>query len=68
MSPEQAQGKVADVRSDIFSFGAVLYEALSGRRAFEGSSSIDVLSAVLRDDPPPLDPSPLARIVNRCLE
>ena len=68
MSPEQAQGKVADARSDIFSFGAVLYEAVSGRRAFEGSSSVDVLSAVLRDDPPALGPSPLARIVKRCLE
>ena len=68
MSPEQAQGKVADVRSDVFSFGAVLYEALAGRRAFDGSSSVDVLSSVLRDDPPPLDPSPLARIVMRCLE
>ena len=68
MSPEQAQGKVADVRSDVFSFGAVLYEALAGRRAFDGSSSVDVLSSVLRDDPPPLDPSPLARIVKRCLE
>ena len=68
MSPEQAQGKAVDVRSDIFSFGAVLYETLSGRRAFEGSSVVDVLSAVLRDDPPPLGPSPLARIVHRCLE
>ena len=68
MSPEQAQGKVVDARSDIFSFGAVLYEALSGRRAFEGGSSVDVLSAVLRDEPPPLGPSQLARIVKRCLE
>jgi serine/threonine-protein kinase len=68
MSPEQAQGKVVDARSDIFSLGAVLYEALSGRRAFDGSSVVDVLTAVLRDDPPPLDPSPLARVVKRCLE
>ena len=68
MSPEQAQGKVVDARSDVFSFGAVFYEALSGRRAFEGDSSIEVLSAVLRDDPRPLGASPLAGVVRRCLE
>ena len=68
MSPEQAQGKPLDIRSDIFSFGAVLYEALSGRRAFAGDTSVDVLTAVLRDDPRPLGLSPLAGIVQRCLE
>jgi TolB-like protein/Flp pilus assembly protein TadD len=67
MSPEQAQGKVVDARSDIFSFGVVLYEALSGRRAFEGHSNADVVSAVLRDEPPPLGPSTLVHIVKRCL-
>src|SRR5881396_3224544 len=54
LSPEQAEGKPLDPRSDVFSFGAVLYEILSGSRAFEGSSTVQVLSAVLRDDPKPL--------------
>jgi TolB-like protein/predicted Ser/Thr protein kinase len=60
MSPEQAEGKVLDVRTDVFSFGALLYELLSGRRAF------DSLGAVLRDEPAPLE-SPVADIVKRCL-
>jgi TolB-like protein len=60
MSPEQAEGKALDARSDIFSLGAVLYELLSGHRAF------DSLAAVLRDEPKPLA-SPLADIVRRCL-
>ena len=55
MSPEQAQSKPLDERSDIFSFGAVLYELLSGLRPFEGGSTVEVLSAVLRDEPAPLD-------------
>ncbi|PYS52653.1 MAG: hypothetical protein DMG13_15485 [Acidobacteria bacterium] len=69
LSPEQAEGKPLDPRSDVFSFGAVLYEILSGSRAFEGSSTVQVLSAVLRDDPKPLQhvPPALQRIVNRCL-
>jgi eukaryotic-like serine/threonine-protein kinase len=68
MSPEQAEGKPLDARSDIFSFGAVLYELLSGRRAFSGDTTARVLSAVLRDDPPPLLASPaLDHIVRRCL-
>ena len=66
MSPEQAQGKQLDERSDIFSFGAVLYEMLSGKRAFAGDSMVDVLSAVVRDDPAPIE-SPAAVIVSRCL-
>src|SRR5712692_4027900 len=54
MSPEQAEGKPLDARSDIFSFGAVMYEMLSGTRAFAGKTAAQVLSAVLRDDPRPL--------------
>ncbi len=69
MAPEQVQGKPADTRSDIFSFGAVLYEMLSGRRAFDAHSTSETLAAVLRDDPPALQaPEPLTRIVRRCLE
>jgi serine/threonine-protein kinase len=68
MSPEQAQGKSVDARSDVFSFGAVLYEILSGRRAFAGDTTVEVLSAVLRDEPRPLGASPLASVVRRCLE
>ena len=68
MAPEQAEGKPLDARSEIFSFGAVLYELLSGNRAFRGNSTATVLSAVLRDDPAPLDSSAeLKRIVNKCL-
>jgi TolB-like protein/Flp pilus assembly protein TadD/predicted Ser/Thr protein kinase len=68
MAPEQAQGKPLDERSDIFSFGAVLYELVSGDRAFSGSSMVDVLSAVVRDEPRPLQSSSgMARVVMRCL-
>jgi eukaryotic-like serine/threonine-protein kinase len=68
MSPEQAEGKPLDERSDIFSFGAVLYEMLSGKRAFSGTSAAQVISAVLRDEPTPLQaPAGLQRIVKRCL-
>jgi len=68
MSPEQATGAHVDERSDIFSFGAVLYEMVSGRQAFRGASVIETLSAVLRDDPGPLDAPPhLTTIINRCL-
>ena len=68
MAPEQAEGKPLDERSDIFSFGAVLYEVLSGNRAFQGNSTAQVLSAVLRDDPSPLQaPAEIQRIVKRCL-
>lgn len=66
MSPEQAQGEPVDARSDVFSFGAVLYEVLSGRRAFGGDSILDTLNAVVRDEPAPLE-SPAAGIVKRCM-
>jgi eukaryotic-like serine/threonine-protein kinase len=66
MAPEQARGGPTDARSDIFSFGAVLHEMLSGRRAFSGDSIADVLSAVIRDEPAALD-SPASAIVTRCL-
>src|ERR1700733_1341068 len=68
MSPEQAQGKPLDERSDIFSLGAVMYEMVSGDRAFNGDSMVDVLSAVVRDEPRPLQSSPaIAQLVMRCL-
>ena len=72
MSPEQVKGLPADPRSDVFSFGAVLYEMLSGKRAFSKPSSAETLSAILRDEPAPLSPetvpSPLQNVVRRCLE
>jgi serine/threonine protein kinase len=68
MSPEQAEGGPLDARSDVFSFGIVLYELLSGKRAFSGNSTAEVLSAILRDTPPPLAvPAVLQRIVARCI-
>jgi eukaryotic-like serine/threonine-protein kinase len=66
MSPEQAQGQPADMRSDVFSLGVVLYELLSGRRIFERDSLLDTLNAVVRDEPPALE-SPAAELVKRCL-
>jgi serine/threonine protein kinase len=66
MSPEQAQGKAIDARSDVFSFGAVLYEALSGRRAFVGNSIHEILKAVVSAEPAPLD-SPAWAVVKGCL-
>ena len=68
MSPEQAAGRPLDSRSDIFSFGAVLYEMISGHRAFEGHSTPEILTAVMRDDPRPLQATEsLERIISRCL-
>jgi len=68
MSPEQAQGKPLDERSDVFSFGALLYEAIGGDRAFGGSSVLDTLNAVVREEPRPLEvPEKIARVVARCL-
>jgi len=69
MSPEQAEGKALDRRSDIFSFGAVLYEMVTGRRAFDGDSVARVLSSVLRDEPPdPGGPAAVAEAIRRCLK
>src|SRR3989441_1452433 len=74
MSPEQVKGRSVDHRSDIFSFGAILYEMLSGRRAFHGESAAETMSAILKEDPPDLSEtnqriSPaLERLVNHCLE
>jgi hypothetical protein len=74
MSPEQVRGLPADARSDIFSFGAVLYEMLSGRRAFQGESSVETMNAILKEDPPEIAdsgrqiPPGLERIVRHCLE
>ena len=73
VSPEQARGLVPDGRADLFALGAILYEALSGRRAFAGASAADTIAAVLHDDPAPLRaaigpvPSMLDRVVRRCL-
>jgi TolB-like protein/predicted Ser/Thr protein kinase len=68
MSPEQAQGHAVDARSDIFSFGTVLYELLSGERPFRGESPFAILTAVVQEEPPPLHaPAALERIVRRCL-
>jgi eukaryotic-like serine/threonine-protein kinase len=74
MSPEQVRGEPADHRSDIFAFGAILYEALSGQRAFARDSAAETMTAVLREDPPDLSalerkiPPALSRIVDRCLD
>jgi Tol biopolymer transport system component len=73
MSPEQVEGRLVDARSDIFSFGSVLYEMVTGRRAFEGGSSFSTLSAILHQQPKavteiePGTPSELERIISRCL-
>src|SRR6266699_1787345 len=63
MSPEQLQGKEADARSDLFSFGCVLYQILAGKRAFEGQNEASVIAAILERDPAPLDVPPLERVV-----
>ncbi len=74
MSPEQVRGQETDHRSDIFSFGLILYEMLEGRRAFSGESSIEMMSAILKDEPPELSaagkklPPGVARVVEHCLE
>src|SRR5262249_47377818 len=74
MAPEQVQGEAVGPRADIFACGAVLYETLAGQRAFAGASSVEVMNAILKEEPPELseinrEVTPcLARIVNHCLE
>lgn len=74
MSPEQVRGESSDARSDIFSFGAVLFEMLTGKRAFKRETSAETMTAVLREEPPELNdtgwqgPLGLQRILTRCLE
>ena len=74
MSPEQVKGRPADARSDIFSFGAILYEMLSGQRAFHRETAAETISAILKEDPPDLSatnqgvPPGLERLVAHCLE
>ena len=74
MSPEQVRGQPLDARSDLFSFGAVLYEMLTGRRAFQADTAADTLSSILREEPPDATaagrgiPPTLDRIVRHCLE
>jgi eukaryotic-like serine/threonine-protein kinase len=74
MSPEQVEAKETDERSDIFCFGAVFYEMITGRRAFEGDSQASVLASILKDQPPPISehqlgvPRGLVRVVRKCLE
>jgi dipeptidyl aminopeptidase/acylaminoacyl peptidase len=74
MAPEQVRGGIADARTDIFAFGVILYEMLTGRRAFQKDTSAETMSAILNEEPPPVSqtgqsvPPPLQRIVSRCLE
>jgi eukaryotic-like serine/threonine-protein kinase len=67
MAPEQARGEPTDARTDVFSFGVVLYEVLSGKRAFAADSILDTLNAVVHREPPPFE-SPASAIIKRCLE
>jgi len=73
MSPEQVEGREADHRTDIFSYGAVLYEMVTGRRAFVAKTSTSLIAAILKDEPPPMEelqpvtPAALGHVVSRCL-
>src|SRR6266851_6353906 len=73
MAPEQLEGKEVDARTDIFAFGAVVYEMATGKRAFDGNSQASVISAIMTSDPPPMSslqpmtPPALDRVVKRCL-
>lgn len=70
MSPEQARGKPADYRSDQFSFGVILYEMAAGKKAFDKPESVQTMSAILTEDPPPIErdiPAPLRWTIDRCL-
>jgi eukaryotic-like serine/threonine-protein kinase len=69
MSPEQVRGMPADARSDIFSFGAILYEMVAGLRAFHGDSSVETMNAILKQDPAPISadvPPAIERVIRRC--
>jgi serine/threonine protein kinase len=74
MAPEQVRGRPADQRSDIFTFGAILYEMVTGDRAFRGDSSVEAMNAILKEEPPPLQtsdrgiPPALERLITHCLE
>jgi Tol biopolymer transport system component len=74
MSPEQLRGKAVDHRSDIFSFGAILYEMLTGKRAFAGETQVDTITAILKEDPPEMIresrdiPRAFEQVVRHCLE
>jgi serine/threonine protein kinase len=74
MAPEQVRGQAVDHRADIFALGAVLYEMIVGRRAFERSSAADIMSAILNEDPPGISQAAqtaapgLQRVVHRCLD
>jgi Tol biopolymer transport system component len=67
MAPEQLEGRDADARSDIFAFGAVLYEMVTGRRAFAGKTQASVIAAILAADPPPVSPPAMDHLVKTCL-
>jgi len=73
MSPEQAEGKKVDARSDIFSLGSVLYEMVTGQKAFQGTSKMSTLAAILHQEPKPVSavmqviPADLEKLINRCL-
>ncbi|HET7219411.1 MAG TPA: serine/threonine-protein kinase, partial [Vicinamibacterales bacterium] len=67
MAPEQIEGRPADARTDIFAFGALFYEMLTARRAFQGASTAAVIAAILREEPPPVQPADVNRIVRRCV-
>ena len=68
MSPEQVRGQAIDQRSDIFSLGVILYEMISGQRAFQGDSAIEAMNAILKEDPPPLADASFDRLIRHCME
>src|SRR6185436_6170603 len=73
MAPEQLEGQAADARTDIFAFGAVVYEMLTGRKAFEGKSQASLVGAIMHAEPPPIsslepmNPPALDRLIKACL-